>query len=273
LAWADRHDVEDLHVLAESGSGVLARRAVLFDPPPTVWAVDGRTLTPALADELGAADAPAPSTEEFALLLAGAGADVVSEHGVVAGEVLGLEIARVVVDDDGTAGLQVGVGRHDREAFQMVHGDVPTHEALALVIDTVRENRRAGAEAHPLSRIAQERWIRAVVQARPDLVGAAELSPVPPLLPRDSVKDVGAACLVGRDLAGDPLVVGCSVGIDLDLVPTAAEVRAHHAPGARLVLALPERDDHPVTRRLAARLLEPAEVVILPADWRAAAVA
>jgi hypothetical protein len=260
-------------VLAESGTGVLARRAALFDPAPTVWAIHERTLSPADGDEPIAVEAPAPLTEEFALLLADAGADVVEEHGVVAGEVLGLEIARVVVDDDGTASLEVGIGRHDRDAFQMVHGDVPTRDALALVIDTVRENRRPGAEAHPLSRLAQERWVRSVLEARPDLVGATELAPVPPVLPRDSVKDIGAACLVGRDDTGAPLVVACSVGIDLDLVPTAAEIRAHHAPGARLVLALPQRDDHPVTRRLASHLREPAEIVVLPDDWRAAAVA
>jgi hypothetical protein len=84
------------------------------------------------------------------------------------------------------------------------------------------------------------------------------------VLPRESVKDVQAACLVG-----DGLVVACSVGIDLDLVPTAAEIRQVHAPGARLVLAVPERDDQPVTRRIAARLRDPAEIVVLPDDWRA----
>ena len=268
-----RHDVEDLSVLAEDGTDVLARRAALFEPAPTVWLVDGHALhavtTVPAADP---PDAPAPLTEEFALLLAEAGADVVVEHGVVAGEVLGLEIARVVVTEDGTAALEVGVGRHDREAFTMVHGDLPTRDALALVVATVRENRRAGAESHPLSRLAQERWVRAVLTRRPDLVGAARLEPVMPLLPRDSVKDVIPACLLGEDLEGSPLVVACSVGIDLDLVPTAAEIRAHHAPAARLLLAVPERDDHPVTRRIAGRLRAPAEIVVLPDDWRSAAV-
>ena len=269
-----RHEVDDLHLLADAASGVLARRAELFEPTPTVWAVDGRTVTPATPDPLVVdAAVPAPTTEEFALLLADAGADVVREHGVVAGEVLGLEVARVVVDDDGAAALEVGVGRHDREAFQMIHGDLPTRDALALVIDAVRENRRAGAEAHPLGRLAMERWARSILVARPDLVGAARLEPVAPVLPRDSVKDVMAACLLGEDTDGQPLVVACSVGIDLDLVPTAAEMRQLHAPEARLVLAVPERDDHPVTRRIASRLRDPAEIVALPDDWRAAAVA
>ncbi len=269
-----RHEVEDLGVLAEQATDVLARRAALFAPVPTVWLVDGHTMAEVAASaSVGGDDAPAPLTEEFALLLAEAGADVVVEHGVVAGEVLGLEVARVVVAEDGTAALEVGVGRHDREAFAMVHGNLPTAEALASVIATVRENRRAGAESHPLSRLAQERWVRSVLARRPDLVGAAHLEPVMPLLARDSVKDVMPACLVGEDLDGRPLVVACSVGIDLDLVPTAAEARAHYVPEARLLLAVPERDDHPVTRRIAGRLRDPAEIVVLPDDWRATAVA
>jgi hypothetical protein len=248
---------------------VIARRAALFEPAPTVSAVDGRDLVPAEPEPIEAPGAVAPLSEEFALLLADAGADVVREHGVITGEVLGLEIARVVVADDGSAALEVGVGRHDREAFQMVHGDVPTRDALASVIATVRENRRAGAEAHPLYRLAAERWVRSVLADRPGLVGARRLAPVDAVMPRESVKDVVAACLVGEDEAGEPLVVACSVGIDLDLVPTAAEARAHHAPGARLVLALPERDDQAITRRIASRLREPADIAVLPEDWRA----
>jgi hypothetical protein len=36
------------------------------------------------------------------------------------------------------------------------------------------------------------------------------------------------------------------------------------------VLAVPRRDDHPVTRRIAARLGRPAEIAVLPEDWRTA---
>ena len=61
-----------------------------------------------------------------------------------------------------------------------------------------------------------------------------------------------------------------SVGVAADLVPGAADARAALDPGARLVLAVPERDDHPSTRRLAARLADPAEVLSVPGDWRAA---
>ena len=71
------------------------------------------------------------------------------------------------------------------------------------------------------------------------------------------------------DDTGRPLVVVCSVGIDLDLVPTAADIRSAHDPDARLVLAVPERDDHPVTRALAQLLREPADIIPIAGDWRA----
>ncbi|MEY2437109.1 MAG: hypothetical protein QOF97_1945, partial [Acidimicrobiaceae bacterium] len=62
-------------------------------------------------------------------------------------------------------------------------------------------------------------------------------------------------------------------GIDIDLVPVAADVRLQVNPAARLILAVPERDDHAVTRSLAGLLKRPAEVVAIPGDWRAAAPA
>ena len=50
---------------------------------------------------------------------------------------------------------------------------------------------------------------------------------------------------------GRSVVVAASIGVDLDLVPAAADARLAHAPDARLVLALPQRDALAVTRRLA----------------------
>jgi hypothetical protein len=63
---------------------------------------------------------------------------------------------------------------------------------------------------------------------------------------------------VGTTVEGAPLVVVASTGIDLDLVPAAADVRAREAPEARLVLAVPPRDASPVTRDLAGALRLPA---------------
>ncbi|MGH9164992.1 MAG: hypothetical protein ACRDZW_05695, partial [Acidimicrobiales bacterium] len=63
-------------------------------------------------------------------------------------------------------------------------------------------------------------------------------------------------------------VVVCSVGIDLDLVPAAADARLADGRGARLLLALPEPDGHPVTCGLAAALVDPAEIVRIGPGWQ-----
>jgi hypothetical protein len=221
-----------------------------------VWWLNGRQLHPVEPEPFAPAAQPHPDALALAPMLEAAGADVVIEHGVVAGEILGLEIARVVVDPMG-ARIEVGVGRHDREAFAMVHGDLPTEAALADVIATVRRHRTGAAEGHPLKRLAAERWLREVIIAHPSLVGASELQPVAGTIPRTNLKEPVPAGAAGTD-----------VDVDLDLVPTAADIRLATAPDARLVVAVPERDDVPATRALAGRLLDPAEVVALPGNWR-----
>ena len=76
------------------------------------------------------------------------------------------------------------------------------------------------------------------------------------------------ASATSRAATAPGAVVVCSVGVDLDLVPAAAEARLALAPDARLLLVVPEGDDHPATRALANRLKDPAEVVAVPGDWR-----
>ncbi len=267
LAWARQQEVDDLHVLVDERAGVVARRAGAFARPPRVWAVEGRTLVEAGPAAFDALIVPSPRADQAAALLRESGADVVVEHGTIVGEVEGLEIARVVEDEHG-ARVEVGVGRHDREAFAMLHGEVPTPAALASVIETVRAVRHPGAPPHPLNRLGAERWLRSRLLADPSIVGAAELVAVEGTLARDGVKDTMAAAAVGSDAEGSPVVVVASVGIDLDFVPTAADARALHAPGARLVLVLPERDAHASTLALAAALVDPAEVITRPGDWR-----
>jgi hypothetical protein len=62
--------------------------------------------------------------------------------------------------------------------------------------------------------------------------------------------------------------VVCSVGVDLDLVPTAADCRRIHGPDADLVIALPEGDDFPVTRELLSALARPGEIALVPPTWQ-----
>src|SRR4051812_15828940 len=116
LAWARQQQVTDLHVLADAQGGVLARRAAELDPAPNVWTVEGRSLVAAAPAPFEPLAVPSPEAEQAAELLLGVpGVDVVVEHGTITGEVEGLEVARVVVDEQG-ARVEVGVGRHDREA-------------------------------------------------------------------------------------------------------------------------------------------------------------
>lgn len=277
LVWSGREGVAKVHLLVDDpdAAGLLARRATAFAPAPEVWLVEGRRVERAEPAPVPVPVEPPAVARELVGLLAEAGVEVVTEHGEIRGEVLGLEVARVVVDetavgDTGGARVEVGVGRHDRDAFTMLHGGVPTAEALAGVVDTVRHHRQADAEAHPLGRLAAERWLRALLVERPTVVGATHLAPADPTIARDGVKDVAPAIAFGADDAGSPVVVACSVGIDLDLVPAAADARLVHAPDARLVVVVPDRDDHPVTRRLVAALVHPAEVFVVPAEWRRA---
>ena len=269
LAWAAARSASELDVMVDDAAhaGVLARRATQFVEPATVWVVDGRALVRAQPAPVVDSELPAPDALALVEVLERAGVDVSIEHGEIRGELRGLEIARVVMGDDGPR-LEVGVGRHDREAFTLVHGNLPTEDALRSVIASVDAVRRADAEAHPLRRLAAEGWLRWRVVAEPELVGARSLAPVVPPVPRDSVKDVGASIAFGVDDDGRPMVVACSVGIDLDVVPTAADARLHCDPEARLVIVVPERDDHPVNRRLASMLVDPAEIVTIAGDWR-----
>ncbi len=269
MAWARRQGATALHLVVDDAesAGVLARRASTFAVPPSVWHVDGRALVAADPAPPPPAVAPPPEAELLTLMLAEAGAEVVVEHGVVAGEVLGLEVARVVAEPGGATHLEAGVGRFDREASAMLHGELTDADALARVLAIVRRHRRPGAEPHPLNRMAPERWLRALVLAEPGVVGASELVRVGPAVARTSLVDETPAIALGRR-DGTGVVVACSSGVDLDAVPAAADARLAHAPDAALVVVVPERDLHPVTRSLAAALAPPAQVLGVRDDWK-----
>jgi hypothetical protein len=282
MVWADRHEIAELHVLAlappagpAGAAGVLARQAGEFAPAPSVWSLDPSGPTEAVAAAVPTrAEAPAPT--ELVDLLIDAGLEIVVEGGLVRGEINGLEVARIVSGQT-TAGvpidtpqLEVGVGKADRELTALVHGEMAPVAQLARVVEIVRAQRRPGADRHPLNQLVPERWLRAVLCRRPDLVGLAALRPAEGARPRPNLSERDIAVARGETAGGDPVVVACAVGIALDLVPTAADARLALDAGASLVLAVPERDDHPGVRRLAARLRVPADVVPVPGDWRAA---
>jgi hypothetical protein len=270
LAWSERRDRARVHVVVDdpTAAGILARRAEQFAVPPQIWLAGPGGVSaagPAPAAQLAEPDGRALA---LAPLLRAADAGVLVEHGVVFADVLGLEVARVVVDG-GEARIEVGIGRHDRDAFALMHADYPPEEGLARAVAQVRRHRRADGPDHPLRRLAAERWLRHVVVAVPSIAGATRLAPIDGTEARAGVKDILAAVAAGVDEAGRPVVVATSVGADLDLVPAAADARASRVPEARLVLVVPERDDHAVTRRLAGALAVPADIVTVDSGWRA----
>lgn len=267
-AWAQRARVADIQVVVDDArvAGLVARRAQLFSPAPTVWRIDGGDL---LAAEPMPAPVPLPGPEapDLRALLTDAGLALVEEDGMVLGELLGLEVARIVHGPEGPE-MEVGVGRADRELTGMAHAELSDADRLARVVDIVGRERRPGAPPHPINRLVPERWLRASLVSEPGLVGAAELAAVPSVVGRQHLKETAVATAVGTDLHGDALVVTCSVGVDLDLVPAAADDRAAHAPEAPLVLAVPARDALGLTADLAARLAAPAQVLAVDGDWR-----
>jgi len=198
------------------------------------------------------------------LIVAG-GADPIAENGVLAGEVRGLEVCRVVDDPvSGEPRLEVGIGSHDREAFALMHGGVTTAESLQRVVTIVEEHRHWEAPPHPFNRLARERLLRWQLVSEPSLIGAVMLAPVAPPVPRLNLKDPVPCVAAGRDDAGASVVAVCSVGVDLDLIPYAADARLAVEAGGdvteRLVVVTPARDRVKVTEQLAGLLRRPCEL-------------
>ncbi len=260
LAWALRQGAARLHLVAEEGTGTLARRAAGFTLPISVWHAEGRTLLPAVAEPLPEPSPVPEAHRPWETVIAAAGAEPHEEFGVLSGEVAGLEVCRVV-DDPFTDAvrLEVGVGAHDREAFQMLHGDRPTEQALAEVVRAVLEHRLHDTTGHPLSRLAQERLLRRRVIAQPDLIGASIATMVPPPVPRPNLKDP-VPCVALATVAGAPTVVVCTTGVDLDAIPYVVDARL--ALGiVPCIVAMPRRDALEVQRLLAETLDPPAFIV------------
>ena len=261
MAWALRHDATEVNVLADAAAGLLARRAAGWKPPVHIWQIVGRELQPALPEQLPTAPQLPTAHAQFEPLIREGGAEPIVEHGVLRGEVDGLEVCRVVTDPHSAeARLEVGVGAHDREAFQMLHGNRPTGEALADVVRSVAEHRRPGATRHPLNLLAQERALRARLVAHPGLIGATHVRSVAPPVPRLNVKDV-VPCVAQATIASHQVTVVCSTGIDLDVVPFAVDAMAACGT-AECLIVLPERDALDIQRRLAAAA--PGAIAITP---------
>ena len=268
LMWALRKNATSLKLLLNERAGELARIATHFDFAIEVFEVDAagvaRVAVPkdATKIEVSVAD------EMFADFIKSAGADVVREHGVISGEVCGLEVCRVVratsasdLDGAGESELEIGVGAHDRETFKLLHGRTATVESLRKVIAEVAARRAVGAQVHPLNQLARERMLRHYVCLSPQLVGAKSLQPAQPPIARTNLKDVVPCCAVGVSLTGEKMVVIFNVGVDPDVVSFGADARGQINASADLVFAMPKRDIVPAVEQIAQMLRRPARFV------------
>ena len=253
IAWARRRGATELHVIADDAPGTVARQAAEFASPISVWVTDGRELAPAEPTEPEEGRGPP---------------DVVVEGDRLAGEFRGLEVVRIVRALDNEEPIfEVGVGRFDRELTAMMHGDLPDAASVTRVVEQLREIRRPGGRNHPLGSLVPERWLRHTLIAEPARIGVDGLVAAPTPAPRDRLRERGVAAAVGTR-AGAPVVVACTVGVDLEAVVLAADARLSIDPDATLLLAMPSRDVLPVVEAMVGDLVRPAEVAAVDDDWK-----
>ena len=223
LAWGTKFELP-IHLVVENDSGLLARRAALFDVDVTVWHADERVLLPALAEPHLPTTQAKPEHLAITELIQSSGADALVEHGIVVGEVRGLEMCRVVDDVvSGVARLEVGMGVNDREAFAMVHGELPTEQALRNVIDAVATHREPGANVHPFNQFGSERMHRWRALQDPTSIGFSRLDPVDPPVKRTNLKDAVPCAAIGSTDSGNLSAAVFVHGVDLDVVPFAVD--------------------------------------------------
>lgn len=267
LIWALRSSVDHLHLVAEAEhAGALARRVSDVDAfRIDVVAVDGVELVP--AEPVALALPPVLSAEVWGLapILSEAGARPVDDHGRVVAEVAGLEVARIDEPRDEPVRIEVGVGEADRELHTLVHSNLEIGAAVRRAVTMVAAERQTGS-MHPLTRMARERWVRSILLEDPASIGLASLTAVPPLVARSTVLGNVPSAAVGETPDGRAVVVVCSTGIDLDVVPEAADYRRRDSPEAALWIVVPERDRHAITESVVA-IVPDCELLSITPPW------
>lgn len=286
LVHASRQLADRLVLYADQGAPLAARLEQWFRPAvgsssaPSVEvrAVEGAGSEPAGPDPMPVV-LPGPVGAECLVdQLRGADLEVVLERGEWRGELLGLEVARIVrwpleTGGDGELHIEAGVGRFDRDAAAAMHQGESPDEGLQRAIRIVSEHRYPGAPTHPLSVLARSRWMRSVALAAPELVGATDLAPLETTFAPDSVREERPAGALGHTTTGIPLLVVFGAGAALDLLPVATDTRELHLPGGLLRVVLLPRDHLRVVDELAAWAATsgrgPVDLIEMEPPWAA----
>ena len=268
LVWRQRHPNVEVELVVEHHAGTHARRIEMIAPEMTVWSLGAKGTPLVLATTPEVLPEPHPATPDTASIVAmikRCGASVVVEDGIVRAEVLGLEVGRVVESPSGPT-FEVGVGRFDREAGVLLHAGRDIEETLVDVIARVAPHRQEAVPAHAINRLARERWLREVVFRDPGLARISAPSLVEPIPPRSNLLDACPAALLGHDGEAVVLVV-CTVGADLGVVPAVADLIVRHRPDM-VRIVLPRRDILPHLQQLVTRLGVPTELLGIDPPWQ-----
>ena len=235
LLWMLKYELTEVDLVIEGDGGIPARRAQALTCELRVWQMQNGTLERAQpTPHLPKIEVP-QSHEKFAAIIQDCGALPVREHGVLTGEVLGLEVCRVVDTPDGPR-LEVGVGAIDRETFQLVNSHRTIEDSLTEVVGIVRAHRSPGAPHHPLGKMAGERLLRHRVINEPSLIGAVTLKPAEPPIPRGGMRETTPCVATGTDLDGRPIVAVFTDTVDVDIVGFGVDAVTRENAKANLVI-------------------------------------
>jgi len=267
LLLADRSGATKVSIYSDSPLRALTRQAACFDFEIETMTLVGREPVPS---ESAPPELEVPTPDVAVLALSGTDVDgvrTVTEHGEAVAEVAGLEIARASVDN-GELRVRVGVGSIDQDLAEMMVPGVASIDRIRAAATLVRQHRRPDAPPHPLQRVAPERWLRHRLVDKPQRWGFADLKPVSLLAPRVGLRLNALAAALGSRPDGSPALVVCSVGVNPELVPLAADLRQARHPDAELVLATPGPDLHAAIVRQANRLTTPVTLLTTPSVTR-----
>ena len=235
LLWMQKHQLNEVDLIIEGDAGIPARRAQALTANLRVWQFENQTISPAQPAPHLPHTPVSSEHEQFADLIEACGADPIREHGILTGEVLGLEVCRVVDTPNGPR-LEVGVGAIDRETFQLVHSHRTIEDSLKEVAALVRAHRSPGAPHHPLGALAGERRMRHQALLNPALINAATLQPAEPPVPRTSIRDSTPCVATGTTNEGTPLVAVFTDTVDVDIIGFGVDAIERENPAAELAI-------------------------------------
>jgi len=242
-------------------AGVAARQAIGLKAETKVMHFQEGKLAQVSPAPFPEAPITPPLLEEFEAMCRKAGVSIVSENGIWRGEILGLEVVRV---DQGN--IQVGVGRFDREAGEILNDGKSRVEQLVAAANQVRLQRTAAAGAHPLATLSRERWLRHKLLSEPEIIGLSEMTPIDSVQESENLKDFFPAAAIGVDEDHKEVLCVCSVGVDIGLIPLVAELASLHKP-ARIVIVLPPQDILPLIVKANDLLSIPSSLIGVDGEW------